>query len=114
MLSPTEPWQVGNDFQWYTRAVYAIFDYHDMQDGVAWSVVWTRDEEEVAQENHLWDTEEDGQTGTRWAVLFNPEGLMLPSGEYVVSLYIQDELQDTVAFRIRFYPTPTPTPVRKS
>ena len=108
MLNPSEPFLVRNEFDWNTKAVCAVFDYTGMQDGLAWSVVWTRNEGEVAREDHLWDLERDGSQGTHWAAYFNPTGTVLRGGNYTVSLYIEDELQAEASFRIRYYVTPTP------
>jgi len=108
MLSPTEPFLVGNEFDWNTKAIYAVFDYAGMRDGLTWSVVWTRNGEETARENHLWDVERDGSSGTRWAAYFNPEGTVLRGGDYTVSIYIEDRLQTEASFHIRYYVPPAP------
>ena len=52
---------VGNEFDWNTKAVYAVFDYTGMQDGTAWTVVWSRNGSEVAREDHFWDASRDGR-----------------------------------------------------
>lgn len=108
MLGPTEPFLVGNTFDWNTRAVYAVFDYVGMRQGLTWSVVWTRNGEEVAREDHLWNLERNGSSGTLWAAYFNPDGTVLRGGDYTVSLYLEGDLQAEAAFRIRYYVTPTP------
>ncbi|GEM_PF-1220682 len=109
VLPTGEPVLVGNEFDWNTRAVYAIFDYAGMRPGLSWSVVWTRNGREIARQNHLWDGE---SSGTAWVVYFNPDGTVLLGGDYGVSLYIEDQLQGEASFRIRYYVvrTPTPTP----
>jgi hypothetical protein len=106
MLSPTEFFLTGNEFDWNTKAVYAVFDYADVRDGSSWSVVWTRDEEEVARENHIWDVEREGRSGTQWVVYFNPDGTVLQGGDYTVSLYVDGELEAEASFLIRYYVPP--------
>ncbi len=108
MLSPDEPFLVGNEFDWNTKAVYAVFDYTGMQDGTAWTVVWSRNGSEVAREDHFWDTSRDGSNGTAWAAYFNPQGSVLRGGDYTVALYVQDELQAEAAFHIRYYVPASP------
>lgn len=103
MLSPSEPFLVGDDFDWNTRAVYAVFDYRGMRDGLAWSVVWTRNGEEVARESHFWDLQRHGSSGTLWVAYFNPDGTLLYGGDYTVSLFIEGQLQAEALFRIRYY-----------
>lgn len=108
MLSPTEPFLVGDEFDWNTRAVYAVFDYTGMRDELAWSVVWVRNGEEIARESHFWDLERDGVSGTLWVAYFNPDGTVLRGGDYTVSLYIENRLAAEASFRIRYYVPPTP------
>lgn len=108
VLSSGEPVLVGDTFDWNTKIVYAVFDFQGMRDGLAWSAVWTRNGQEVARENHLWDEDRYGRSGTYWVALFNPEGPVLWGGDYTVSLYIEDQLQSEAAFRIRYYVPATP------
>lgn len=108
VTSPGEPLLVGETFDWNTRAVYALFDYSGMQDGLPWRVVWTREGEVVAEQHGLWDLEREGSSGTSWAVYTNPEGTVLLGGSYLVSLLLDDELQAEASFRIRTYVTPAP------
>ncbi len=107
VLPTGEPVLVGNEFDWNTRAVYAIFDYTGMQPGLPWSAIWTRNGREIARQTGLWDREEAGRA---WVVYFNPDGTVLFGGDYTVSLYIEDQLQAQTSFRIRYYVPRTPTP----
>lgn len=107
VLPTGEPVLVGNEFDWNTRAVYAIFDYAGMRPGLSWSAIWTRNGREVARQTGLWDRE---GTGRAWVVYFNPDGTVLFGGDYTVSLYIEDELQTRASFRVRYYVPRTPTP----
>lgn len=109
VLPSGEPLLVGNDFDWNTRAVYAIFDYQGMRAGLPWSVVWTRNGQEIARQDRFWE-ERDGSSGTLWAVYHNPDGTFLFGGNYTVALYIGDRLQATASFRVRYYIPRTPTP----
>ncbi|MBN1955689.1 MAG: hypothetical protein JW900_11645 [Anaerolineae bacterium] len=109
--SSGEPLLTGNEFDWNTKVVYAVFDYACVQQDMEWSVVWSRNEQEIARENHLWDVARDGAAGTQWAIYFDPDGSVLSGGAYTVSLYVDGALQAEAAFRIRYYiPSPTPTP----
>lgn len=109
VLPSGEPLLVGNDFDWNTRAVYAVFDYQGMRAGLPWSVVWTRNGQEIARQDRFWE-ERDGPSGTYWVVYHNPDGTVLFGGNYTVSLYIGEQLQATASFRIRYYVPRTPTP----
>lgn len=108
MLGPSEPFLIGDEFDWNTRAVYAVFDYRDVQDGSSWSVVWAREGEELARESNLWDVGRDGRSGTRWAVYYDPDRFVLQGGAYTVSLYVDGELEDEASFRIQYYTPTTP------
>ncbi len=107
VLPTGEPVLVGKEFDWNTRAVYAIFDYAGMRPGLPWSAVWTRNGREIARQTGLWDRDEDGRA---WIVYFNPDGTVLFGGDYTVSLYIAEQLQAEASFRIRYYIPRTPTP----
>ncbi|MBC7228586.1 MAG: hypothetical protein H5T61_15365, partial [Thermoflexales bacterium] len=107
VLPTGEPVLVGNEFDWNTRAVYAIFDYAGMRSGLSWSAVWTRNGREIARQTGLWDREGAGRA---WVVYFNPDGTVLFGGDYTVSLYIEDQLQAEASFRVRYYVPRTPTP----
>jgi hypothetical protein len=108
MEDADEPFLPAEVFDWNTKAVYAVFDYAEMRDGLSWSVVWTRGAEEIGRERSVWDVAEAGRSGTDWVVYFEPDGRVLRGGEYAVSLYIEGELEATASFRIQFYVTPTP------
>lgn len=108
MISPNEPLLVGDQFDWNTETVYAIFDYQGMRDWQDWSVVWELDGEEVLLEDHFgWDVERYGSSGTMWAVYHNEGSVVIP-GDYTVSLYLEDELQAEVTFNVAVYNPPTP------
>ncbi len=107
VLPTGEPILVGNEFDWNTRAVYAIFDYAGMRPGLPWLAVWTRNGREIARQAGLWNREGAGRA---WVVYFNPDGTVLFGGDYTVSLYIADQLQAAASFRVRYYVPRTPTP----
>ncbi len=107
VLPTGEPVLVGNEFDWNTRAVYAIFDYVGMRPGLSWSAIWTRNGREIARQTGLWDGEEAGRG---WVVYFNPDGTVLFGGDYTVSLYIEEQLQAQASFRVRYYVPRPPTP----
>jgi len=93
-------------FDWNTKVVYATFDYVGMRDGLAWMVVWSRNGQEVAREEHFWDVEADGTEGTRWVTHYDEQGRVLPGGTYNVTLYIENVAQRTADFRILYYVPP--------
>jgi hypothetical protein len=108
MLDEEQPFLVGDTFDWNTRSVYAVFEYAGMREGAEWAVVWVRNGEEVAREERVWDVERDGHAGMKWAVYFDEEGNTLPGGNYIVSLYLEDQLEAQANFRISFYIPPPP------
>jgi len=103
VLNPVGPFRPADEFEWHTQAVYAVFNYEGMQDGMAWSVVWTRNGQVVERQDAVWDAERDGSAGASWVVHFNSEGTFMWAGNYTVSLYIGDELQAEASFRVRLY-----------
>ncbi|MDW8069119.1 MAG: hypothetical protein RML46_09415 [Anaerolineae bacterium] len=107
VLPTGEPLLVGREFDWNTRAVYAIFDYTGMRKGLPWSAIWTRNGREIARQSGLWDRE---GTGRAWVVYFNPDGTVLFGGDYTVALYIADQFQTEASFRVRYYIPRTPAP----
>jgi len=92
-----------NRFDWNTKAVYAIFDYQGMTDGLAWSAVWMRSGQEVKRQEKFWDVAVAGTEGTHWAVHYGEAGQLLPGGTYSVTLYIKNIAQRTADFSILYY-----------
>jgi hypothetical protein len=99
-----------NRFDWNTKLVYTIFDYVGMVDGLKWSATWMRNGEEVAREEHFWDIEADGPSGTRWVTYHDERGVSLPGGNYSVTLYVETVSQGTAEFNVLYYVPPQPTP----
>ena len=96
----TEP---DNVFDWNTKSVYGVFEYTGMRDDVRWAVVWMRNQQEVAREEHFWDVDSDGAEGVRWVVYYDEDRRVLPGGQYSVTLYIDDVAQRAAEFRILYY-----------
>jgi hypothetical protein len=92
-----------NRFDWNTKVVYAIFKYVGMRDGLEWTVVWTRNNEEIAREERFWDEEADGTQGTHWVAYYNQDGRTIPGGNYAVTLYIENVAQRTAEFSVLYY-----------
>lgn len=95
-----------NRFDWNTKVVYAIFDYTGMADDLPWAAIWTRNGEEVARQEQLWDVEIGGTEGTRWVAYHDERGRTLPGGTYSVTLYIESIAQRTADFGILYYVPP--------
>jgi hypothetical protein len=92
-----------NRFDWNTKVVHAIFDYVGMRDGLRWSAVWTRNDQEVAREEHFWSVEADGTEGTRWVTFYAETSRAIPGGAYSVTLYIENVAQSSAGFDITYY-----------
>ena len=92
-----------NRFDWNTKVIYAIFEYVGMSEGLEWTVVWTRNDKEVAREERFWDVEAGPTQGTRWVAYYNPDGRAIPGGNYTVTLYIENVAQRTAEFRVLYY-----------
>jgi len=97
---------LDNRFDWNTKVVYTIFDYAGMGDGLRWAAVWRRNGQEVAREEHFWNVETAGTEGTRWAAYYDQRGVVLPGGNYSVTLSIENVVQRTADFNIRYYVPP--------
>jgi len=93
----------GNRFDWNTKAVYAIFDYVGMRDGLEWMAVWARNGNEVAREERFWNVDTGGTEGTRWVAYYDERGQVLAGGTYSVTLYLEDVAQRTADFQILYY-----------
>jgi hypothetical protein len=96
----TEP---DNRFDWNTKAVYAVFDYSGMRDGLAWTAVWMLDGEEVARQEATWDVSVSGAEGTAWAAYYDESRWVLASGSYTVTLYVDGVKQQSASFEIVAY-----------
>ena len=92
-----------NRFDWNTKVVHAVFDYVGMSDGLGWGVVWMRNDQEVAREEHFWDVETDGVEGTLWVAYYAEGGRTINGGDYSVTLYIENIAQRAAEFNIRYY-----------
>ncbi|MDY7079213.1 MAG: hypothetical protein SXV54_20050 [Chloroflexota bacterium] len=88
---------------WNTKVVYAIFDYVGMRGGLRWLAVWTRNDQEVAREEHFWDVESDGTEGTLWVTYHVEQGRTLSGGNYSVRLYIENIAQSQANFDVTYY-----------
>lgn len=95
-----------DSFDWNTKSVYAIFDYVGMSDGLRWTAIWMRDDEEVSRQAHFWDGAAVGTTGTHWVAYYDESTWVLPEGSYTVTLHIEDEVQSTASFEIIRYTPP--------
>jgi hypothetical protein len=92
-----------NRFDWNTKVIYAIFDYVGMTDGLEWTVVWTRNDGEVAREKRFWDVKADGAQGTYWAAYYSQDGRPISGGNYAVTLYIGNVAQRTAELTVLYY-----------
>jgi hypothetical protein len=95
-----------NRLDWNTKVVYAVFDYAGMSDGTRWAAVWTRNEQEVAHQEGLWDMATAGMKGKYWVAYYDERGQTLPGGDYSVTLYIDGVAQRMASFRILYYVPP--------
>jgi len=95
--------QENRPFGSSTRVVYAIFEHVGMRDGLDWSVVWTRNGEEVHREERVWDVDDAATEDVHWAAYYREDGEPLGGGLYSVELYIGGALQRTAEFQI-YYP----------
>lgn len=102
---PILPADIYGPFGYSTRLVYVIFHYAGMRDGQEWSVVWTRDGQEVHRQEETWSAAAAATEDTHWVAYYNEDGEPLGGGYYAVTLYIGAESQGTVSFWI-FRPPP--------
>jgi hypothetical protein len=93
----------GNRFDWNTKTICAVFDYAGMRDGMRWSVVWLRGEQEVARQGGRWDADVFGTEGTHWVTYHNERGQTIRGGTYSVTLSIEDVRQEAVGFNVLYY-----------
>lgn len=90
-----KPLDVTDVFPAGTKRVYLFFQYRGMIRGLQWTQVWLRGTEEVFRETGPWEW---GDSGTSWLYL-TPDGGYTP-GEYEAQLYVGDNLQQSVRFRV--------------
>jgi len=90
-------------FDWNTKTICAVFDYAGMHDGMRWSVVWLRGEQEVARQGGLWDADVFGTEGTHWVTYHNDRGQTIRGGTYSLTLSIENVRQEAVGFNVLYY-----------
>jgi hypothetical protein len=76
-----------------TRAVYAVYPYRGMIDGVNFAAVWYQNGQELWRDEQVWRW---GKTAQFYSYL-NPPG----KGLYKLELYVNDTVVATGLFEIR-------------
>jgi hypothetical protein len=98
---PILPVQAGVPLWSTTKVVYAIFGHTGMDDGMAWSAVWKRDDEEDLRQ-YRWSAADAATEDTHWVAYYREDGDPLGGGDYTVELYIDGKLQGTAEFQIYY------------
>ena len=98
---PILPVQEGVPLWSTTKVVYAIFGYTGMDDGMVWSAVWKRDNEEDLRQ-YRWSEADAATEDRHWVAYFREDGEPLGGGDYSVELYIDGELQGMAQFQIYY------------
>ena len=92
-------------FEPETTEVYGVFAYINMKEGQKYTVEWMRDGEQVANTESEWRFPGDGMYSCR---LYddNPLG----AGNYILNLYIDEQIARSVDFEIQGTVEPTAAP----
>ena len=104
VLGPGATFAVG------TKEVYAVWDYQNMTDGVAFQVSWLLDDSPWSYESLAWDADRYGSQGQAYvAQISEHDADGLPPGNYRLELSIGERLSQLATFVI-LGPTPTRPP----
>lgn len=86
------------------KTIYATFDYQGMQNGAAWSQVWTMNSKPIVQQPGNWS---DGAQGRKTLTLTNQSGLPDATYQLVITLGSQVAIQGEVVVGRRVDDTDT-------
>ncbi|WP_162273944.1 trypsin-like peptidase domain-containing protein [Mariniblastus fucicola] len=67
--------------------VYASFDFDNLRNGIAWSVVWMNEGKVIIEQKDTWD---DGEEGRKTVKIANQRGV--PNGKYTLVVGIKEEI----------------------
>lgn len=93
-MNGNEPVDAGDSFQ-NIDEIFGVFDYSGMSNGVEWRTRWLLGEQEILNDQAVWDS---GESGPFWVSLSHNEGL--PPGEYTLELYIAERLAQRGTFTV--------------
>lgn len=88
-----------------TQAVYAVFPYANMSAGMDYTVEWVVNDLTVSREDNAWESQTNGMY---YCSLYDDEPL--PEGDYILLLYINQEVQQYAKFTVQGEAAPEPPP----
>lgn len=91
-----DPIEAGVSFEEGITEIHAIFDYSGMSPDLTWQRVWFLDGVEILSNAAEWTGDESG----RFDYFIDAGGDPLSPGEWVLELYVEDELLATGSFVI--------------
>ena len=83
-----EPIGASDTFEEGITKIHAIFDYTGILEGYSWERVWYLDGEEILRNPAVWAKDESG----RFDYFLDAGGEALPSGDWVLEIYVEGEL----------------------
>jgi hypothetical protein len=86
--------------------IYAFFDYSGMTNGAEWRTRWLVDGQEVLSSPAVWDA---GESGGYYVSLSHDYGL--PAADYMLELYIEDDLAQSGGFEVTETDQPAAQPI---
>ncbi len=89
------PIGASKEFEYGITEVVAVFPYVNMSQDLTYAAEWLMDGDELAYEEYPWEDTENGMHSTS---LVDDEPL--PAGNYILNLYLEDELVRTAKFEI--------------
>jgi Tol biopolymer transport system component len=98
---PVDP---GEVFEEGITEIHAIFDYNGMSKDYTWERVWYLDGEEILRNAAEWTDPAMG----RFDYFLDAGGDPLPSGDWDLEIYVEDELLVSGTFTIKGEEEPTP------
>lgn len=102
-LDATEDYQPVEPGILFTKGiteVHALFDYNDMAADYIWERVWYLNDKEVSRSGGPWA----GPAQGTFDYFIDNGGNPLPAGEWLLEIYVEDELQAVGAFVIEAAP----------
>ncbi len=99
-----EPIDPGEVFEEGITEIHAIFDYSGMSNDYTWERVWYLDGEEILRNAAEWTDPAMG----RFDYFLDAGGDPLPTGDWDLEIYVEDELLASGSFAIEGEQEPTP------
>jgi Tol biopolymer transport system component len=108
-MEDSKPTDQATSFKAGITQLHAIFDYDNMLREYNWERVWYVNDKELLRKSESWA----GDVSGTYDYLLDSGGSDLPTGKWLLELYVEDELLATGKFEIKEVKAPIPTSTPK-